>query len=262
MQRSVTRDELVSQLQVLGVQPGGVLVAHIAFSNVRPVEGGPAGLIDALQTAVGPAGTLVMPSMADVDDEPFNPDETPCISMGIVAETFRRLPNVVRSDSPHSFAARGPCAEQITAPHPVEVPHGIDSPVGRAYELDAQVLLMGVGHDANTTIHLAENIAAVRYGLSKSAMVLRDGKVVRVDYTEVDHCCQNFALMDGWLQQRGAQRRGTIGHGEALLARSREIVEVPLDQIRERETVFLHSRGLCAECDQARATIGQTPARR
>ena len=82
--------------------------------------------------------------------------------MGIVAETFWRSPDVLRSDSPHAFAAIGPRAKEITAAHPLDPPHGLNSPVGRAYELDAQVLLLGVGHYANTTIHLAENLAGVR----------------------------------------------------------------------------------------------------
>ena len=61
--------------------------------------------------------------------------------MGIVAQTFWQLPGVLRSDSPHAFAAAGPQAARITAPHPVDVPHGLDSPAGRVYELDGQVLL-------------------------------------------------------------------------------------------------------------------------
>ena len=44
---------------------------------------------------------------------------------GIVAQTFWQLPGVLRSDSPHAFAAAGPQAARITAPHPVDVPHGL-----------------------------------------------------------------------------------------------------------------------------------------
>ena len=54
-----------------------------------------------------------------------------CIGVGVVADTFWRLPGVRRSDSPHAFAAAGPRAAEITAPHPIDVPHGPDSPVGR-----------------------------------------------------------------------------------------------------------------------------------
>lgn len=251
--RPVTRGELVEQLLALGVEPGGVLVVHAAFSEVRPVEGGPRGLIDSLQAALGPAGTLAMPSMADVDDEPFRPEATPCMAMGIVADTFRRLPGVVRSDSPHAFAARGTHAAALTRPHPVEIPHGPESPVGRLYELDAQVLLLGVGHEADTTIHLAENLAGVRYRLPSRSTVLRDGRAVTVRYSEVDHCCENFSLMDGWLEAQGAQRRGRVGRASARLARSREIVHAALAHLKECETVFLHPAGACADCDEARA---------
>jgi aminoglycoside N3'-acetyltransferase len=231
-------------LLTLGVKPGSVLLVHTAFSKVSPVEGGPRGLIEALQAAVGRLGTLAMPNMSDDDDHPFDPRKTDCPGMGIVADTFWRLPGAIRSDSPHAFAATGPKAAEITAPHPLDAPHGLDSPVGRIYELDGYVLLLGVGHDANTTIHLAENLAGVRYRRPKYATILRDGRPARCDYSEIDHCCQNFNLMDQWLDAEGIERRGIVGHAEARMARSRDIVEVALARLREGETVFLHPVGV------------------
>ena len=131
------------------MQRGGVLVVHTSFSRVGPLAGGPIALISALRGALGPDGTLVMPSMSDDDERPFEVAETPCRGMGVVAETFWRLPDVVRSDNPHAFAASGAHARRITASHPLDVPHGLDSPIGRVWELDGQVLLLGLGHDAN-----------------------------------------------------------------------------------------------------------------
>ena len=98
---------LVRQLLDMGVQPGRVLVVHTAFSKVRPVEGGPEGLIAALREALGPAGTLVMPGMTEDDDHPFDPRQTPCPGLGVVADTFWRMPGVLRSNSPFSFSAAG-----------------------------------------------------------------------------------------------------------------------------------------------------------
>ncbi len=253
--RTVPRDELVRQLLDLGVAPGGVLLAHTSFSKVRPVEDGPMGLIAALVEALGPPGTLVMPSMTDDDDHPFDPHTTPCMGLGVVADTFWRKPHVLRSDSPHAFAALGPQATYITAPHPIDRPHGLDSPVGRVYELDGQVLLLGVGHDDNTTIHLAEALAGVRYRRRKYATVLENGKPARLDYDEIDHCCQNFTLVDRWLDARGLQRRGKVGHATARLARSRDIIEVTSEQLRVNETVFLHPQGVDEECDEARESL-------
>jgi len=255
--RPIARDELTDQLLALGVEPGGVLVVHTSFRRVAPVEGGPEGLIDALLAALGPKGTLVMPSMSDDDDLPFDPASTPCRSMGVVADTFRKLPGVLRSDSPHAFAAQGPAAASITADHPLDVPHGPDSPVGRAHDLDGQVLLLGVGHDANTTIHLAEAVAGVRYRTPKYCTILRDGAPVRYEYAETDHCCERFAQMDEWLDAARQQRRGTVGHAEARLARSRAIVGLAAERLRLDETVFLHPPGVDAECDGARASLGR-----
>jgi aminoglycoside 3-N-acetyltransferase len=242
--------EIKDQLVTLGVERGGVLVVHTSFSAIAPVDGGPAGLIAALREVLGPDGTLVMPSMSDDDDHPFDVATTPCRGMGIVAETFRQLPGVLRTDNPHAFAAIGPRAAEVTRPQPVEIPHGLDSPVGRVYELDGQVLLLGVGHDANTTVHLAENLAGVRYGIHHYATILENGAPRRVEYREIDHCCEGFAQLDEWLGER--QHRGAVGHGTARLMRSRDVVDAALRHLRENEEVFLHEPGVCEECDEAR----------
>jgi aminoglycoside 3-N-acetyltransferase len=251
----ITKNELIQQLLDLGVQPGGVLLVHTAFSKVKPVEEGPLGLIAALRGALGREGTLVMPSMTSDDDQPFERTATPCLWLGIVAETFWRMPGVLRSDSPHAFAAIGPQAARITAPQPVDLPHGPDSPVGRVYELNGQVLLLGAGHDSNTTVHLAEYLGGARYRRQKYSTILEAGQPVRVEYGEIDHCCQNFNLVEGWLEAKGLQRRGQVGHAEARLARSQDIVEVVSAQVRTNETVFLHPKGVDAECDDAWASL-------
>jgi len=256
---STSRDVLVRQLLNLGVQPGAVLRVHTAFSRVGPVEGGPSGLITALRDALGAGGTLVMPSMSYDDDNPFDPKTSPCPDMGVVAETFWRSPCVLRGDSPHAFAAIGPHAEQIAAPHPIDGVHGLGSPVDRAYELSAQVLLLGVGHDANTTVHLAENLAGVRYRRDSYVTILKDGKPVRFEYREIGHCCQNFTLVDRWLDGNRLQRHGTVGHGDARLARSRDIVKVAIEHLRAEETVFLHPMGVDEECDEARRSLSTVP---
>jgi aminoglycoside 3-N-acetyltransferase len=251
----IGRDDLIGQLGALGVARGGVLVVHTAFSKVRPIDGGPAGLIDALQAALGPDGTLVMPSMCDDDENPFDATTFGCRWLGVVADTFWRLPGVLRSDSPHAFAAIGPCAAEITAPHPVDIPHGPDSPPGRVHALDGQILLLGVGHDANTTVHLGELLAGARYRRRAHSTILRDGRPLRVEYGENDCCCERFALVDGWLDADGKQRRGPVGHAEARLTRSRDVVAAVTAHLAADETTFLPPFGVDAACDEARASV-------
>jgi aminoglycoside 3-N-acetyltransferase len=252
----ISKAELVNQLAVLGIEPGGVLLVHTAFSKVKPIEDGPPGLITALEAQLGPQGTLVMPSMSYDDEHIFDPKTTPCREeVGVVADSFWRLPHVLRSDNAHAFAASGSQAAFITKPHPLDVPHGLDSPVGRVYELDGQVLLLGVGHDSNTTMHLAENLAGVRYRMPVRLRIHKDGQPEWFEYAEVNHCCHNFRTMDGWLDEHGLQRKGQVGHAQARLIRSRAVVEVALQHLKLDETCFLHPPGVDDECDQARASL-------
>jgi aminoglycoside 3-N-acetyltransferase len=61
--------------------------------------------------------------------------------------------------------------------------------------------------------------------------------------------------VDGWLDERGLQKRGQVGSAEARLVRSRDIVEVVTERLRQDETTFLHLKGFDEECDDARKSL-------
>ena len=216
----IPKSQVTRQLLDLGVQPGGVLLVHCAFSQVKPVEDGPEGLIAALRSALGPEGTLVMPSMTADDDHPFDPrhflhrhgHRRPDL-LAAAGRTAQRQPARLRRGWPAG------CPYHRPAPR-VDVPHGLDSPVGRVYELDGQVLLLGVDHTANTYHPPGQYMRRARYRRKKYVTLLKEGRLSRFDYTEIDHCCQNFSLVDGWLESEGLPRRETVGRGQALVDRA------------------------------------------
>jgi aminoglycoside 3-N-acetyltransferase len=246
---------LERQLRELGVRPGGVLLVHTSFRAVRPVEGGPLALLRALRRALGPAGTLVMPSMTDGASR-YDPRTTPTHGMGITAELFWREPGVLRSGHPGaSFAAEGRHAPRICAPQPLSPPHGPDSPVGRVHDLGGQVLLLGVGHSESTTLHLAEALARVPYSVSHPCVVEVDGRIETVALAETDHCCRGFAVADGWLRARGLQREGPVGSAHARLCEARDVVALAVEHLSRDPLLFLCPRGACDECDAARASV-------
>ena len=148
--RAFRPEEVTSQLAALGVELGGVLLVHASFRAVRPIEGGPGGLLAALRGALGPSGTLAFPSWTGFDTEPFDPARTPAApDLGVLADTFWRQPGALRSAHPFAFAAAGPrAAEIVSGPMPLP-PHAPESPVGRVHGLDGQVLLLGAPR--NTT---------------------------------------------------------------------------------------------------------------
>jgi aminoglycoside N3'-acetyltransferase len=250
----LSREAVADQLRALGVEEGGVLLVHTSFRATRPIVRGPLGLIEALRGALGPNGTLVMPCWPEDDDKPFDPRSAPASpDLGVVADTFWRLPGVLRSDHCQAFAAAGPVAAEITRdPLPLP-PHIPESPVGRVHDLDGRVLLLGVGHEADTTLHLAELLAGVPYRVPHHCTVLRDGRPVRLEYEENDHCCERFAFADEWLRTGGLQLEGRVGHAHARLARARDIVRLARDHLAHDPLLFLHppSAG-CADCDEAR----------
>src|SRR5215831_12542887 len=111
----------VTDLEALGVRPGGSLMVHSSLSSLGYVPGGVTAVIEALQRAIGPRGTLAMPAhsweRAGKGDFTFDVRKTPsCV--GAISESFRKIPGVVRSLHPtHSVAALGPRAGFLTEGH-------------------------------------------------------------------------------------------------------------------------------------------------
>lgn len=253
--------DVAGQLRALGVRPGGVLLVHSGWRALRPVEGGPAGVVRALLEALGPDGTLVMPTMTDGEGI-YDPRTTPTTDMGAVAEAFWRMPGVLRSDHPGaSFAATGARAAEICAPQPLEPPHGPDSPPGRVHALGGQVLLLGVHHSESTVLHVAEALAGVPYSVTHPCVVVVDDGPRTLDLAETDHCCRGFRRVEEPLRARGLQREGRVAGADARLADARDVVDAALGLLSADLLAFLCPPGEgCEECDAARASVpGGTP---
>jgi len=175
----VTRSTLAGQLRELGVRPGETLLAHSSLSSLGWVCGGEVAVVQGLLDALGPDGTLVVPTQsADVSDPalwsnppvpeewwadirasmpPYDPLITPTRGVGVLPETVRTWPGALRSAHPHtSFAALGPGASAVVDGHAPDCRLGERSPLARLEKLGARVLLLGAGYDACTSFHLAE----------------------------------------------------------------------------------------------------------
>ena len=63
--------------------------------------------------------------------------------------------------------------------------------------------------------------------------LLKEGRLSRFDYTEIDHC-QNFSLVDGWLESEGLQRRGPVGAGVRPV-RSSDVIRVVTEKIQQND---------------------------
>lgn len=160
---------------------------------------------------------------------------TPSNAMGAVAEAVRTWPGALRSDHPQvSFAALGPAAQQVTADHRLDHMLGESSPLARLYDLGAQVLLLGVGHDRNTSLHLAEYRSGVREAVTESGPVLLDDRSTWVTWDDIDLDETDFPVVGAELEAVGEVRIGTVGNADARLMSQRRLVDFAAAWFREQ----------------------------
>ena len=62
---SVTKQQIISDLTALGIEPGITVMMHSSLSALGPVKGGPEAVVDALSEVVGPDGKLLVPAFRD-----------------------------------------------------------------------------------------------------------------------------------------------------------------------------------------------------
>ncbi|GAA0220787.1 aminoglycoside N(3)-acetyltransferase [Halobaculum roseum] len=244
----LTTDGLRADLRDLGVRPGETALVHSSLSAIGWVAGGVPTVVDALLGAVTEDGTLAVPThstqLSDPADwenppvpddwietiraegAPYRPELTPTRGMGAIPECLRDYPGARRSRHPTtSFAAWGAHAEAVTADHAYDSPMGEDSPLARLYERDA--LIVRVGVDANTSLHLAEYRAD--YGgdpETNGGPVLVDGEREWVEFTEPESRDDFREIEAAFEAEHGSEVwRGRVGDAEATICRMRPLVD-------------------------------------
>ena len=251
---SIDHATLVRDLIRLGVPRGGLLMVHSSLRSLGHVADGAPTVIDALLQALGPDGTLVLPTFTyPVARDPgfvFDPLRTPSL-MGAISDAGRRHPSAQRSlHLQHSIAAIGPLAETIVTAGG-ESAWDAGSPMCKVRDHDGLYLLLGVPYQNLTAVHLSEVELQVPYRRpvrNERTMRRRDGSLVPFASIgcppQPGHPGSDFNRLGQRMEDAGLVRVGEVGNAVARLLGGHDLRRAARDLFEQDANGFLRQNGL------------------
>lgn len=248
MPQLVTRTSFAEQARALGLAQGNSVLVHSSLKSLGWVCGGPMAVIQALMEVLTPNGLLMMPTFSTDLSEPsewvnppapsewwqtirdtmppYDPVRTPTREMGSIPELFRSWPNVYRSGHPSlSFAAWGMNAADVIANHSLDYPLGDHSPLAQLYERGSKIMLIGVGYDRCTSLHLAEHRLGTRPELTLWSPITREGRREWVSMKNIHYDDHLFPKVGEAFEETGEADAGHIGDAFCRLIPMRRLVD-------------------------------------
>jgi aminoglycoside 3-N-acetyltransferase len=247
----LTVEELTGGLRGLGLETGDAVIVHSSLSSLGWVDGGAEAVVAAIRQVIGSSGTLVVPTFT-VEEPVFDPETTPS-NTGAVTNAVLQLTESERSDHPtHSVTAVGPEATAIVRDHDPLSSLGVGSPFHRVLRDGGTVLLLGVDHTSNSSLHVAEAVARVPYKdrTLEAQRVGPDGEP-EVVTRSVAGCSAGFDAVAPVIEREGIVRRGRIGEAEARLVEGDALLDVVTTILEDHPTFLLCSDPTCDSCGYA-----------
>lgn len=263
----LTFREVMNAFRTLEIPRPQPVIVHASLSSFGQVQGGGETILGVLlasfQTVVVPTftfKTMVTPEVGPENNgmlygsnrdlnrmaEFFHPDLPADKLMGRVAEVLRCHPQAQRSSHPiMSFAGvnAAACLEAQTIEAPLDV-------IRVLLEQQAWVLLVGVDHTVNTSIHYAERQAGrkqfTRWALTPSGVQ---------DCPGFPGCSAGFQAVS--LRLTEVTRQVRVGAAVIQAVPLADLVSVVVDWIAEDPQALLCAREDCERCNAVRAALAE-----
>ncbi len=261
--------DLNSGLRQLGLDAGCPVILHTSLSSFGEIRGGAEALLGSVLSLTSgvmmPAftyKTMIVPEEGPPNNgmvygsqrdqnrmaEFFHPDMPVDPSLGITAETMRRLPDAHRSTHP-ALSFSGLQVDAALTAQSIAEPL---APITALAEMGGWVLLLGVNQTVNTSLHQAERLA----GRSQfTGWALTNAGVV--ECPNFPGCSKGFAKAAVFLQD--LIRRTQIGNARIEAIPLAEMIERIKNAIEDDPQALLCNSLDCAECGAVRrrlSTVG------
>ena len=242
----VTRGDIARALHAAGLRVGDTVLFHSSLSSMGTVVGGAEAVIDGFLDAVGPMGTVAVPTLSswrglnerDRVWDHWSIADTPTYC-GLIPETFRRRPEAVRSNHyTHSVSAIGPRAVALTANHGEaghrEAPWGPgafarESPWQRFYDWNVFHCLIGVNCQRLTMVHFVET-HLIHRAIARAAPQRRQDLLAQVSGWTRDGIwagigTRNRLVAEELFAEKGLLQYESIGSARLRSMRMRPLVD-------------------------------------
>lgn len=223
----MTKTEIKTQLENLGIRTGMKLLVHVSLSKVGHLENGPEELLSVLKEIVTENGIIAMPAYNCYGD--YKPN------LSIVNDIFKKQENVICTNQIiASFAVWGSEKEKIAANVPyteegLSFENGEKSTIARLYENGGWSLMIGTDYSTCTMMHLAENRAKwPEKFIYTEEVTTPDGKKVLyhdVAYQEEDFNEIGKAFEEKFHDDQNIIRFGKIGNADCRLINQKKLVD-------------------------------------
>jgi aminoglycoside 3-N-acetyltransferase len=231
----LTFEQLLEGFHNLGVERGDTLLVHSSYKSFGEVDSGPQTVIRALEAALGPDGTLIMPTFNfDFNKgQPWDVRSTPS-KMGVLTELVRRDPRAKRVFHPfYSFAILGKHAEMLGSLR-YKSSYERNSVFGKLRDLDGKIMVIGLSYNNSMTFfHHIEQMEGVDYRFLKqfTGEVTDENGTTYTDTFEmlvrdIDKGVMTMVDPMGELMEKvGVIKSAKIGEADVKLMKANEVYE-------------------------------------
>lgn len=235
------------------IEPGSLLIVHASFKASKDEGVSPAQMIAMLQERLTPEGTLMMPTFtynySGAGLPPYDPATSVGIENGILSETFRQTPGVLRSENPtYSVAAWGKHAELLTREAKPWAGLGHKSSYEYAYKNGAKILLFNVRNNRNSMLHYAEVAAGLPYNdipfrecWGRTANTIKGELVLAAEYPA---CSEEFIKFDDLFVKEGFAEK----FGNSMLIDGVKMVDYVVAEMQKTPDMMLCHDWCCEPC--------------